>query len=250
VQQWNAESYARNAAFVPALGAGVLEQLAPQPGERILDVGCGDGALTARIIDAGARVVGVDSSPEFVAAARARGIDARLADAQALEFAREFDAAFSNAALHWMPDPARVLEGVSRALLPGGRFVGEFGGMGNVAAIVTAIRAVLERHGLGAPRRNPWYFPTVAEYRTRLRTAGFEVERIELFGRQTPLPAGMRVWLETFANPFFGGVRDAECDPLLDEITELLAPSLRDGGGNWVADYMRLRFTARTLPVR
>lgn len=245
MQRWNAESYARNAAFVPAFGAGVLEQLAPQPGERILDVGCGDGALSARIVDAGARVVGVDSSPEFVAAARARGIDARLADAHALEFAREFDAAFSNAALHWMPRPSQVLDGVWRALVPGGRFVGEMGGMGNVAAIVTAIVATLGRHGIDAPQRNPWYFPTAAAYRGRLQAAGFEVDRIELFGRQTPLSTGMRNWLEVFANPFFGGIDDAERDAMLDEIATLLAPSLRDDQGNWVADYVRLRFTAR-----
>lgn len=245
MQRWNAESYARNAAFVPAFGAGVLEQLAPQPGERILDVGCGDGTLSARIVDAGARVVGVDSSPEFVAAARARGIDARLADAHELEFLREFDAAFSNAALHWMPGPSRVLDGVWRALVPGGRFVGEMGGMGNVAAIVTAIVATLARHGIDASPRNPWYFPTATAYRGRLQAAGFEVDHIELFGRQTPLPTGMRNWLEVFANPFFAGIDDAARGPMLDEIAALLAPSLRDNEGNWVADYVRLRFAAR-----
>ncbi len=244
MQHWNAESYARNAAFVPAFGAGVVDLLAPRPGERILDVGCGDGALTARLVDAGARVVGIDAAPEFVAATRARGIDARLVDARALDFHGEFDAAFSNAALHWMPEPGRVLEGVSRALVPGGRFVGEMGGKGNVASIVAAISEAVERHGVDAAARNPWFFPTAEAYTKLLNDAGFTVDKIALFERPTPLPTGMRNWLETFANPFFDGIEQVDRAALLDEVTERLAADHRDADGNWVAGYVRLRFAA------
>jgi trans-aconitate methyltransferase len=231
---------------VPAFGVDVLELLAPQPGERILDLGCGDGALTARIVDSGARVVGVDAAPDFVKATRERGIDARLVDGCALPFQNEFDAVFSNAALHWMREPASVARGVARALVPGGRFVGEMGGSGNVAAIVAAISTALAERGIDASPLNPWYFPTAGEYATLLETAGFAVDEIELFERPTLLPTGMRKWLVVFANPFFGGIGAGERAELLDEITERLAPSLRNEDGRWVADYVRLRFVART----
>jgi len=241
-QRWSAELYAEHGAFVPKLGEPVLELLAPQPGERILDLGCGNGTLTARIAELGAHVVGLDASPELVAAARAKGLDARLGDARALAFEGEFDAVFSNAALHWMNDPDAVLEGVGRALVPGGRFAGEFGGHGNVASICTALLAILGEDR--APARLPWYFPTADEYARRLRAHGFTVASIVSIPRPTPLPTGMRPWLDTFAGPFLGGLTDSECSAVLDRAVTLLAPSLRDASGNWTADYVRLRFHA------
>src|SRR4051794_21951268 len=141
-QTWSPTSYQQNAAFVPALGAPLLAQLAARPGERILDLGCGDGTLTEQIAAAGASVVGIDASPEMVAGAARRGLDARLIDATKLPFEIEFDAAFSNAVLHWVTDADAVLRGVYRALKPGGRFVAEFGGHTNIAAISVAMRAV------------------------------------------------------------------------------------------------------------
>jgi trans-aconitate methyltransferase len=158
-QYWSAERYAETANFVPALGAPVLELLAPLPGERILDLGCGDGVLTEKIAAAGATVVAVDAGPDMIAAARARGIDARVMDGQKLVFTGEFDAVFSNAALHWMRDQEAVLAGVRRALKPCGRFVAEMGGHNNTAAIIVALSAVLGRRGLDAHRLSPWYFP-------------------------------------------------------------------------------------------
>lgn len=248
VQSWSAEGYARNARFVADLGQPVLELLAPQPGERILDLGCGDGALTAKLVAAGATVVGADASAELVAAARALGLDARIADGQALPFDAEFDAVFSNAALHWMRQPDAVIAGVRRALKPGGRFVGEFGGHGNVAAIVTALVAALNARGLDGAPRFPWFFPTPAEYAAKLEAQGFRVDSIALVPRPTPLPTGMRGWLDTFANPFLDGIDPALRAPILDEVQALLAPSLRDQSGNWSADYVRLRFAATLAP--
>jgi len=240
-QRWSAELYAEHGAFVPKLGEPVLDLLAPQPGERILDLGCGNGTLTARIAELGARVVGLDASPELVAAAVEKGLDTRLGDGRALGFSGEFDAVFSNAALHWMNDPDAVLDGVHRALAPGGRFVGEFGGHGNVASISTALLAIL---GDRAPSRLPWYFPTADEYAQRLRAHGFTVISIVSIPRPTPLPTGMRPWLETFASPFLGELAESERGAVLDRAVALLAPSLRDSGGNWTADYVRLRFHA------
>lgn len=244
-QDWSAEHYARNARFVAELGEPVVDWLNAMPGERVLDVGCGDGALTASIVARGAEVIGIDSSASLVEAARKRHIDARLIDAYAIPFRAEFDAAFSNAALHWMREPDLALAGIKRALVPRGRFVGEMGGHGNVAAISTAILAVLRSHGIDGEARWPWYFPTPAEYVERLETHGFVVLRMELIPRPTPLPTGMRGWLDTFANPFLAGVSVEAREAILDDVTSLLAPSLRGRAGAWTADYVRLRFAAQ-----
>lgn len=244
-QSWSAEGYARNARFVADLAAPVVDLLDPHPGERILDLGCGDGVLTQAVVARGAVVVGADSSAPLVAAARARGIDARLADGQRLDFAGEFDAVFTNAALHWMPDADAVIDGVRRALRPGGRFVGEFGGHGNVAAIATALIAAVNARGVDGAARFPWFFPTAEDYAARLEAHGFQVVAIGLHPRPTPLPTGIEGWLETFAGPFLAGFDDAARAAALNDAIALLAPSLRDPAGGWTADYVRLRFAAR-----
>lgn len=239
---WATESYLANAAFVPALGAAVFDLLDPRPGERILDLGCGEGSLTEKIAEAGAIVVGVDASADFVAAARARGLDARLGDGEALAFHREFDAVFSNAAMHWMLRPDQVIEGVRRALKPGGRFVAEFGGHACVAAVQTALRAVLARRGVQAV--SPWYFPTEVEYRARLEAHGYTVDRIALIPRPTPLPTGMGGWLATFGSPMFRQLPEAQRKDAAREVEDLLRPVLCDTAGRWTADYIRIRFHA------
>ena len=243
-QQWDPRAYARNGRFVAEMGAPVLDWLAPVAGERVLDLGCGDGVLTEQIVAAGCAVVGADASAEFVATAKERGIDARLADGQDLPFHEEFDAVFSNAALHWMKrDPDAVLAGVARALKPGGRFVAEMGGAGNVAAIRGAVYDALTRRGVDAVGADPWYFPTADDYRARLEAAGFSVARIELFPRPTPLPGDVEGWLRTFARAFLEAVPEGERDAVLAEVQESLRPHL-GVAGVWTADYVRLRFIA------
>jgi SAM-dependent methyltransferase len=243
-QHWAAARYAAAASFVPALGAPVLELLAATPGERILDLGCGDGALTARIAELGAAVVGVDAAPDMVAAARAHGLDARVIPGQRLPFVGEFDAVFSNAALHWMRPPEAVLGGVHRALRPGGRFVAEMGGHNNTAAIMVALRAVFGRRGVDTERRSPWYFPSAAAWRKRLEAAGFAVDGIDLVPRPTSLPAGIEAWLDTFCEDFLDALPAADRGAAVAEIVELLRPVLVDETGTWIADYVRLRFRA------
>jgi trans-aconitate methyltransferase len=243
-QAWDPDQYSSTARFVSDLGAPVVDLLAPRAGERILDLGCGDGALTVALVDRGAEVVGVDGSAAMVAAARERGLDARVVDGAALPFDHEFDAVFSNAALHWMRPPEAVIAGVGRALRPGGRFVAEMGGHGCVAAITVAVVAALRHRGIDGHARRPWYFPTVAEYRARLEAAGFVVDRCELFARPTLLPGAMDDWLATFAGPLLGDLPDGAQAAVVAEVVDLLAPCLRDEQGQWTADYVRLRFAA------
>jgi trans-aconitate methyltransferase len=243
-QHWSARRYAETAHFVPELGAPVLELLAPRARERVLDLGCGDGVLTERIVASGAKVVAVDAAPDMVAAARARGIDARVMRGQDLTFEREFDAVFSNAALHWMRPPEAVLSGVGRALKPGGRFVGEMGGHNNTAAIIVALGAVLGRRGLDAHQLSPWYFPSAGAYREKLEAAGFSVEDIRIIPRQTTLPTSIEPWLDTFGETFFGALLEPDRLAARAEVANLLRPVLVDETGTWIADYVRLRFRA------
>jgi SAM-dependent methyltransferase len=249
-QTWDTRAYARNGAFVQDLADGVVEWLAPQRGERILDLGCGDGRLTERILAAGADVEGVDASPTMIEAARARGIKAIEAKAEQLPYDdTSFDAVFSNAALHWVRDQDAMMDQVHRVLKPGGRFVAEMGGHGNIAAIRVGLMAVLARHGYGDREDGVNYYPTQELYRDRLEKHGFNVERIALIPRPTPLPeTGMEAWLRTFRRGVLDGLPESLRETIVSETAALLAPALQDEAGNWVADYVRLRFIARADP--
>ena len=241
---WNPESYARNARFVSDLGEPLLRLLDPKPGELILDLGCGDGALTEKIAVCGARVIAMDMSRAQVEAARQRGLTAIVMNGHRLGFKQCFDAVFTNAALHWMTRPERVVASVWNCLKPGGRFVGEFGGKGNVDAIRAALHAALRRRGIDPWTVDPWYYPSPAQYSALLWQTGFTVEYIESIPRPTPLPGDISIWLEIFAQPFTKAVDEAEHESVVAEVRAELEPKLRGSEGNWVADYVRLRFRA------
>jgi trans-aconitate methyltransferase len=244
-QTWSSEGYAKNARFVTDLGSPVLELLAPKPGEHILDVGCGDGVLTKQIADLGCSVVGVDSSADLVASARSLGLSVVEKSAAHMDFGPQFDAVFSNAALHWMKDPDAVLARVARALRPHGRFVAEMGGHGCVRTLVSALTAELDRRGLDGQSANPWYFPTVEDYGRRLAAAGFDVRYIALIPRPTPLPGDVMGWLETFCNCFTSVLPEGDRVSYLECVRDRVKPQLCDPEGGWTADYVRLRFEAR-----
>jgi SAM-dependent methyltransferase len=235
------------ASFVPALGAAAFELLDPRPGERILDVGCGDGALSLQIVERGAEVVGVDSSPELVEAARAAGVYGELTDAADMTFERQFDAAFSNAALHWMLDKERVAAAVFRALHFGGRFVGEMGGEGNIAILRGGIRAELEERGYPVPARDPQWYPSPGEFRGVYEAAGFADVEARIIPRETDLAAGVAEWVKTFRVGWLDAaeVPEADRDVVAAAIERRLEPQLRRPDGSWFADYVRLRFTMR-----
>ena len=243
-QRWDPATYARNARFVSDLGSPVVELLALRPGERILDLGCGDGVLTKKLADMGCEVVAVDSSVPQIEAARKLGLNAHAMSGEELPYREEFDAVFSNAVLHWIKRADAMIAGVYRSLKPGGRFVAECGGYGCVHKIRTALVQALERRGLDGEARVPWYFPTPGDYATRLERAGFRVDSIALIPRPTPLPGDIVGWLETFALNFLQGFSDEARKEYLQEVRMVLEPQLRDAEGTWVADYVRLRFAA------
>jgi len=246
-QIWDPQAYGQNGAFVHGLAGGVLEWLEAQTGERILDLGCGDGQLTARVALSGANVVGLDASPQMAAAARSRGIAVDEGSAESLPYVDgSFDAVFSNAALHWVRDQDAMLAEVRRVLKAGGRFVAEMGGQGNIAAIRVALMAVMSRHGFDGREDNVNYYPTVDGYSRRLERHGFKVERIALIPRPTPLAeGGMNGWIRTFRRGVLDTLPEAMRETVVEEAVALLGPVLRDEEGNWTADYVRLRFIAR-----
>lgn len=243
-QTWNATTYAANGRFVADMAGEIFGLLNAQPGERILDLGCGDGALTETIAATGADVTGCDSNPSLLDAAAARGLKTVLADMRTLRFQREFDAVFSNAALHWVTDQDAVLRGVHAALRPGGRFVAEMGGLGNIAAIRVALASVLQRHGIDAEQAGASLYPSEQHYRGLLEANGFRVEQMTLAPRATPLKTGMEAWLRTFRSGVLGTLNETDRDEAVSATVALLKPVLCDDNGNWWADYVRLRFVA------
>ena len=222
----------------------MLELLAPKPGERILDVGCGDGILTKKIADFGCDVVAIDSSAAFVDSARKLGLVAHVTDAVSLNYDGEFDAVFSNAVLHWIKRADEMIAGVYRSLRSGGRFVAECGGFGCVDKIRRALVEALDKRGIDGESRVPWYFPTPADYATRLERAGFRVDSIALIPRPTPLPGDITGFLETFGMCFVEGLSGQDREEYLDEVRSVLEPQLVNEAGVWIADYVRLRFAA------
>lgn len=243
-QDWDPSAYGKNARFVSDLGAPVLELLAPQPGERILDLGCGDGVLTKKLAELGCKVIGVDSSAAQVEATKRLGLEAYVMSGEELPYHEEFDAVFSNAVLHWIKHADALIEAVFRSLRPGGRFVAECGGHGCVNKIRTALVEALNRRSIDGESRVPWYFPTPGDYATRLERAGFRVNSIALIDRPTPLPGDIMGFLETFGHSFVVGLSGQEKEEYFHEVRRVLEPKLVNAEGVWVADYVRLRFSA------
>jgi trans-aconitate methyltransferase len=247
--QWNAALYNEKHSFVWKMAAGLVDLLEAKPGECILDLGCGTGHLTSQIAATGAKVVGIDRSPDMIQQAREKfpALHFELMDARDIVFPRPFDAVFSNATLHWIREPERVVGGMVKILRPGGRFVAEFGGKGNVGELLAAVTRAWAKLGQPGPAPNPWYYPSVAEYSGVLELHGLEVTYANLFDRPTPLEdgdRGLRNWLEMFGGSFLDKLSPDNRERALATVEQESRPALlRDG--HWVMDYRRLRVVAR-----
>jgi SAM-dependent methyltransferase len=237
--KWNAADYASVGAFVAALGGAALDLLDPQPGERILDVGCGEGTLSLKIIERGATVLGVDNSPEMIAVARAKGVDALLLPAEDMQFFAEFDAAFSNATLHWVLQKEQAARAIFRALKPGGRFVGEMGGEGNIEKLREALDEELIIRGYAPPLESSNWYASPEEFAAVYEAAGFREIDARLIERPTPIEHGIAAWVTTFRKGWLD--RAGVPEPERIEIGAAVA----DRVGSNIADYVRLRFIMR-----
>jgi trans-aconitate methyltransferase len=237
--KWDAADYTRVGAFVAELGGAALDLLEPQAGERILDIGCGEGTLTKKIMERGATVLGVDSSPEMIAAARNSGVDALLLPAEDMQFYAEFDAAFSNATLHWVLQKQQAARAIFRALKPGGRFAGEMGGEGNIARLQQFVDEAMILRGYAPPVEAHNWYPAPEEFAEVYEAAGFREIDAGLIERPTPLAHGVAAWVTTFRK----GWLDRAGVP--EEERAELAASVADRFGDNAADYVRLRFIMR-----
>jgi len=248
--QWNAGLYDDKHSFVWKMAAGLVDLLEAQPGQRILDLGCGTGQLTGKIAETGAQVVGVDKSPEMIRQAREAYPKLRfeVMDAREIFFAEPFDAVFSNATLHWIKEPEKVIAGIAKVLKPGGRFVAEFGGKGNVEELMAATERAWHKLGMGAAPK-PWYYPSLAEYAGLLEEHGLETTYATLFDRPTPLEDGafgLHNWLQMFGGVFLNQLSAEERERALAAIEREARRALFHDD-HWVMDYRRLRVVARRL---
>ncbi len=243
-QTENQADMLKMASLLTDMGPPVLELLAPKTGERILDLGCGTGVWSEEMMKRGCEVVGVDVNPQAVVAAQARGVDARQINAEAMTFNDEFDAVFSNASLHWMRHPGRVVAGVVRSLKHGGRFVGECGERDNVRTVVDAVTIALDRRGIEVENLHPWVFITKEDATGMLEAGGLKVEKMDVIERPTVLPGTIAQWLSVFAYNYLSSLHPKERNEFLNEVMELCKPKLLQPDGKWVADYVRLRFYA------
>jgi SAM-dependent methyltransferase len=237
--KWDAADYARVGAFVAELGGAALDLLDPKAGERILDIGCGEGTLSLKIIERGATVLGVDNSPEMIAAARAKGVDALQLAAEDMQFFAEFDAAFSNATLHWVLQKEQAARAIFRALKPGGRFAGEMGGQGNIRKLREALDEELIIRGYAPPIEAGNWYASPEEFAAVYEAAGFREIDARLIERPTALEHGVAAWVTTFRKGWLDRAQVPE-----DERAQIGA-AVAGRFGSDVADYVRLRFIMR-----
>jgi len=248
--QWDPSLYDDKHSFVFSYGADVVKLLDPKPWERILDLGCGTGHLTAQIAGTGANVIGMDYSSAMIEQAREEYPSLTFIQGDATDFAFDepFDAVFSNAVLHWVPEPEKVLACVHRALKPGGRFVAEFGGEGNVEMFIQALFGALDALGYPVPSERPWYFPSPEAYTALLEKHGFRVMMMRHFERPTTLEGedGIANFIHTFTPQYLEQIAPEQRPAFIREVTERARPRLYQNG-HWVMDYVRLRLRAERI---
>jgi trans-aconitate methyltransferase len=242
---WDANLYDGKHSFVSKYGNRLVELLAPKQGEKILDIGCGTGDLANTLSKSGVEVVGVDKSENMVKQAHSKypSIQFMVQDVTNLEYQSEFDAIFSNATLHWVHPPIQALHKIYQSLKPGGRFVAEFGGKGNVQTITDEIIGQIQIAGyLFKKEQFPWFFPSIAEYSNLMEEVGFRVTFAQHFDRPTQLEGenGLINWIHMFAKHLFNGIPEHKTLEIVTNVETNLKSNLYKDG-NWMADYKRIR---------
>lgn len=246
-QKWDAGEYNKHASFVASFGSNLIDNLNPSVHKNVLDLGCGDGELAEKIKSMGINVVGIDSSQEMVQATNDRGITAYVMDGHNIHFDTQFDAVFSNAVLHWLTQPEKVLAGINNVLRPNGTFIAEFGGAGNIQALLDAMQETFKEQPTFGKFKHPWYFPSLESYTDLLLEHGFRVDNIELFKRPTPLKSGVEKWLQIFANGIIHQLTSEQKEIFFESVINKLTPVLYSEETGWVADYVRLRLIATKI---
>lgn len=241
--QWNPQKYNKHTAFVSQLAMPVVDLLDPKEGEYILDAGCGEGTLAVEIARYGAKIIGIDTSAKMIAQSKEKGIEAYEASVTDLAYEDTFDAVFSNATLHWVKERELAIEQIAKSLKTQGRFVAEFGGMGNMQHMVNAMQKVFTKHPEFGVFDNPWYFPSPEEYKALLVSYGFEVVYIELIPRPTPMDDIVH-WLDIFANGITQALSDTQKEIFRQECRSLVKEHIYTKDEGWVLDYVRLRVKA------
>lgn len=245
-QKWNAKLYDNNHQFVSEYGHDLIELLSPKEDERILDLGCGTGDLACEIKKTGAEVIGVDASEEMIKAAmvKHRDIEFQVMDATKLNFTRPFKSVFSNAVLHWIKTPQKVLKEVYNLLDENGRFVCEFGGKDNCKIILESVIKHMKAMNYDYDEENfPWYFPSIGEYTSLMEKEGFHVTYAVHFERPTKLmdeELGLKKWIDMFVGNLIKDVNKEDQDKLIVAVEKDLKETLFKDG-HWYADYKRIR---------
>ncbi len=249
-ENWNAEQYQKQLSFVTELGTQVFDLLAPQSNEIILDLGCGDGRLTSKISKHSKDVIGIDTSQDMINAAKKRGVNAILMNGDSISYKNTFDAVFSNAALHWMSNQRNVLKGVHNALKLGGRFAGEFGGNGNLRTITSAMKMTINQHPKYGEWKNTCVFPTKSEYKALLEEHGFKVSTIKLISRPTTLKTDISEFIKIFSKHLIRTIDERYESDFINDVINVIQPSLFTSETGWQLDYVRLRFLAYKVDLQ
>ncbi len=229
--------------FISHLAAPILEMLEPKEGEKILDLGCGNGTSSLEIQKSGAEVQGVDLNTDKVQQAREKGIDASVVNITQIAFEDQFDAIFSNAVLNWVKNQKQAITNVNKALKKGGRLIAEFGGDGNIKTITDAMQEVFSKNENFGSFKNPWYYPSAGEYKELLEENGFDVQYCELVSTPTRV-VNMDQWLDAFVSGIISHLTKDEKLEFKEQVKAILEPKLYTKENDWTLDYVRLRVKA------
>ncbi len=243
-EYWDEKNYTENFKFVHEYGEKLLDLLTVPAGSAVVDLGCGNGALTQKLAEK-YRVTGIDRSPEMLARARALypDIDFICADACDFSLERKADAVFSNAVFHWIENQDKLIKNIASNLREGGELVFEFGGKGCADTVHQALYKAFDKYGY--EYMLDFYFRSVGEFAPLLEKYGLKVVYAKLYDRPTAQngAGGLQNWIKMFVTTAFNGVAESDKDKIIDEAAKICRPYLFRNG-TWYVDYVRLLMKA------